>query len=67
MNAQRVADGLLDWLFVKPVELEIFDNGADHDTAPHELTDHVADVFVVAPKPVNPADNEHVASPKFVE
>jgi hypothetical protein len=33
----------------------------------HELADGVAYVLVIAAKPVNPADNQHVAGPQFVE
>jgi|SRR5579864_2191947 len=43
------------------------DHCADDDAASHKLADGVANVSVVAPKPVNPANHEGVTGPQLVE
>jgi hypothetical protein len=35
----------LHWVSGQLVEREIFDDGADYDNAPYELTDHVAHIW----------------------
>jgi hypothetical protein len=49
------------------VDREIVDHCADQDTAPHELTDCVAYVFIIAAQAIDPPNHKHVAGPQLVE
>jgi hypothetical protein len=64
---KSIPHGLLHWIFGCTVECEAVDNRADHNTAPHELTNGVADVAVAPAQPVNPAHDQRVAAPQDVE
>jgi hypothetical protein len=40
---------------------------ADHNAAPHEVADGIADILVIPAEPVDPAYNERLSRAEFVE
>jgi hypothetical protein len=64
---QRVSHGLCHWFFGRAIECEIVDNRPNDDPAPNELTHAIRHVRVISPEPVDPADNEHVATAEQIE
>lgn len=49
------------------LERHAVDNRLDDDTAPHELADGVANISVVAAKPIDPSHHERIPSPQHIE
>jgi hypothetical protein len=49
------------------VEDKAVDHGPNDDAALHELADDFGHVCLVSPEPVNPTDNEHVATAEQIE
>jgi len=64
---QRVTDGLLHGVSGGAIEGEVVDHGPNHYTSPHELTDGVAHVLIIAAEAINPTDHKHITGPQLVE
>src|SRR3984957_15796169 len=64
---QRIADRHLHRVFGCAVEDEAVDHSLNDDAALHKITDDLGHVSIVSPEPVDPADNEHVATAEQIE
>jgi hypothetical protein len=62
-----IADSLLHRVLCRTVKGHSVNDRLDDDTAPHELADGVANISIVAPKPIDPAHHERVSRPQHVE